>query len=87
MTRETIQLQYPVTVKGEEHTAFHLRRPKMRDMKKQQQQKDDLEKAICLISDLAEVPREVVEELDTTDFSTLSDWVGKCMPGAEGTTP
>jgi hypothetical protein len=87
MSRETIELQYPVTVDGEEYTVFSLRRPKMRDMKKQQKHKDDLDKATAMIADLAEVSTKVVDELDPVDFTALSDWVGKCMPNAEGMTP
>lgn len=87
MSKEVITLQYPVTYGGVEYTEFSLRRPKMRDMKKQQKKADDLDKATAMIADLAEVPPQVVDELDPVDFTALSDWVGKCMPGAEGQTP
>lgn len=83
MFRETITLQYPVTVDGEEITALHIRRPKMGDLKRGQKHKDDLEKTIHLIADLAEVTPKVVEELDTADFAAVSDKVGEFM-GASG---
>lgn len=86
MTRETIELQYPVTVDGEEISTLSLRRPRMRDMKRQQKVKDDLEKAMTMIADLAEVSPKVVEELDPVDFTRLSDWVGNCMPQPEDAT-
>ncbi len=79
MTRETITLQYPVTVDGEEITELHIRRPKMADMKRGQKHKDDLEKSIHLIADLAEVTPKVVEELDTADFAAVSAKVGEFM--------
>lgn len=87
MTREVITLQYPITVDGETYNDLSLRRPKMRDMKKQQSQRDDLDKATSMIADLAEVPLKVVDELDPVDFTAVSDWVGKCMPNTEDLTP
>lgn len=87
MTRETIELQYPVTHDGEEVSVLHLRRPRMRDMKKQQRHKDDLDKAIAMLADLAEVTPGLIEELDPIDFAALSDWVGKCMPDAADAIP
>lgn len=79
MSRETITLQYPVTVAGEEIAELHLRRPKMRDMKRAQKHKDDLEKSIHMIADLAEVSPTVVEELDTADFAAVSNKLGEFM--------
>ena len=84
MSRETITLQYPVTVAGETITELHLRRPKMRDMKRAQKHKDDLEKSIHMIADLAEVAPAVVEELDTADFAAVSDKVGEFMGASAG---
>lgn len=84
MTRETITLKYPVTVDGEEITALHLRRPKMADMKRAQKHKDELEKSIRIIADLAEVSPQVIEELDTADFKAVSDVVGEFMGASEG---
>lgn len=86
MTRETIELEYPVIFEGQEISELSLRRPRMRDMKRQQQKKDDLDKALTMIADLAEVSPKLVEELDPVDFTTLSDWVGNCMPNAEDAT-
>ena len=79
MTRETITLQYPVTVDGETITELTLRRPKMADMKRGQKHKNDLEKSMHLIADLAEVTPKVVEELDTADFAAVSAKVGEFM--------
>lgn len=79
MTRETITLQYPVTIDGEEITELRLRRPKMRDMKRIQKHKDDLEKSIHLIADLAEQTPALIEELDAADFAAVSELVGNFM--------
>lgn len=79
MTRETITLQYPVTVDGEEITELHIRRPKVADLKRGQKHKNDLEKSIHLIADLAEVSPMAVQELDAADFATVSAKVGEFM--------
>lgn len=83
MTRETIELEYPVTVDGETVTELHIRRPKMGDIKRWQKHKNDMDRGIALISDLAEISPKVVEELDTADFKTVSDKVGEYMGGSE----
>ncbi len=41
--------------------------------------KDDMEKSICMIADLAEVSPRLVEELDTEDFGMVSAQVGEFM--------
>lgn len=84
MARETIPLQYPVTVAGETIAELHLRRPKMGDMKRAQKFKDDLERSIRIIADLAEVTPETVEELDPVDFKVVTDKVGEFMGASEG---
>ncbi len=76
---ETITLEYPFTFQGEEITELTIRRPKMRDMKKSQKHKDDMEKSIAMIADLAEVDPKLIEELDTEDFGTVSAKVGEFM--------
>lgn len=84
---ETITLQHPFTFDGEKITELKLRRPKMRDMKKAQNHKDDLEKSIHMIADLAEVSPKLVEELDTEDFGAVSAKVGEFMGVSEDMIP
>lgn len=87
MTKETITLQYPFSHQGEEYTEITIRRPKMRDMKKAQKHKDDMEKSIHMMADLAEVTPAVIEELDTEDFKAVSDKVGEFMGVSGDQTP
>ncbi len=84
---ETITLQYPFTFEGQEITEITIRRPKMRDMKKAQKHKDDMEKSIHMIADLAEVSPKLVEELDTEDFGAVSAKVGEFMGVSGEQTP
>lgn len=83
----TVRLTYPVIVKGETYEELSLRRPKMRDLKKAQACKSDMDKAITIIADLADVPPSVIEELDPTDFKALSEIVGEYTGDAAGTAP
>lgn len=87
MTKETITLAHPFTFEGEAVTEIELRRPKMRDMKKAQKHKDDMEKSIHMMADLAEVTPKLIEELDTEDFKALSDKVADFMGVSEASTP
>lgn len=84
---DKITLDHPFTFEGEEVTELTIRRPKMRDMKKAQKHKDDMEKSIYMIADLAEVSPELVEELDTEDFGKVSAKVGEFMGVSGDTTP
>ncbi|MGD9918607.1 MAG: phage tail assembly protein [Paenirhodobacter sp.] len=84
---DTVTLKYPVKFQGEEVTSLTIRRPKMRDLKKMQGIKDEMEKAMTLIADLAEVDPKFVGELDPDDFKVLSDKVGEYMGASADQTP
>lgn len=83
MTRETVTLQYPVTVDGEDITELTLRRPRVADLKRAEKHKDNFEKSIRIIADLAEVSPKVVEELDASDFAAVSARVGEYMGASD----
>lgn len=84
---ETVQLQYPFTFEGREVTELTLRRPKMRDMKRANAVKDEMEKSIRMIADLAEVSPKLVEELDAEDFAALGAKLGEFMGASAELTP
>ena len=84
---DTIELQYPFEYKGERFTELTVRRPKMRDLKKAQGIKDELEKSMRMMADLTEVDPKVIDELDPVDFATLSDKVGEYMGVSAEQTP
>lgn len=80
---ETIRLQYPVTVDGEDITELTLRRPKVADLKRAEKHKNNFEKSIHIIADLAEVSPKVVEALDASDFAAASATVGEFMGASD----
>lgn len=80
---ETIRLQYPVTVDGEDIAEITLRRPKVADLKRAEKHKDNFEKSIRIIADLAKVSPKVVEELDASDFAAVSAKVGEFMGASD----
>lgn len=74
-----LQLKHPFEFNGEQVTTLSIRRPKLRDMKRVQKVKDDLEKSITMLADLAEVEPKLLEELDTEDFTRACDLLGEFM--------
>jgi len=85
--QETVTLKYPFEFEGETITEITIRRPKMRDMKKAQKHKDDMEKSIHMIADLADLSPRLIEELDTEDFGQVSAIVGEFMGVSADQTP
>lgn len=77
--RITHRLKFPVTVDGQVTADLSLRRPKARDLIRANKIKDDLEKMVTMISDLAEVEPAVVQELDAADFAAVGELVGNFM--------
>lgn len=67
----TIKLQYPVEVGGHEYTELRMRRCKVKDRRLAGKQKTDEEREIALISNLCEVPPDVLDELDAVDYQKL----------------
>lgn len=77
--RKTLDLKHPFEFGGETVTELHIRRPKLRDMKRAAKVKDDLEKSVTMLADLAEVTPKLLEELDTEDFTRACDMLGEFM--------
>ena len=70
-THEVHELNVPVTQQGREYTELRIRRPKARDLllgAKLSSQNSALEINARQMMDLCEVPREVIDELDISDF-------------------
>ena len=67
---KTIELKYPVTVKGQKYTEIGLRRPKVKDLRHISGPKasDDATKAqSAFLSAISEIIPEVFDELDLED--------------------
>ena len=70
---QTIELDYPITVNGEEVSRLEIsRRPKVRDMRKAQQAaSDDAGQELHLFAVLTGRNPEDLEELDLSDYRKL----------------
>lgn len=73
MTTTPVILKYPVTVDGHEYTSLNMRRCKVKDRRLAAKQKTDEDKEITLISNLCEVPPNVIDELDAVDYAALTE--------------
>ena len=73
----TIKLINPIKIDGKEIFEITLRRPKVRDrlavdrLAVDRSNVSDAEKEVQLIANLADVPREAIEELDLADYSKI----------------
>jgi hypothetical protein len=67
-----IKLTNPVKVDGREIIEISLRRPKVRDrLAVERSNASDAEKEVQLIANLAELPIEVIEDIDLADYAKL----------------
>lgn len=78
---ETITLNHPITVSGVEMKSLQLRRPKVRDrLIVDKLAASDAEKEVLPVANLAEIPREAVEDMDLSDYlkvqKRLTDFFG-----------
>lgn len=73
MSAVVFDLKFPFDFKGEKHTRFEMRRPKVRDLKKfaRENEKDAIVAMERVIADLCEVTEVVVQELDLEDFAPM----------------
>ena len=73
---KSIKLKYPVQAEGRRIEEITIRRPKARDLRKMETAKGgDIAKSIDLIANLAELPPSAIEDLDASDFQSLSNKV------------
>jgi hypothetical protein len=78
---QTIILNEPVTVNGTLVSELTLRRPKVRDyLVIERLNSSDLGKEVTLTANLASVTKEVIEELDITDYSKVQEVLKDFFP-------
>jgi hypothetical protein len=69
---ETIKLLHPIQYNGVSLKEISLRRPKVRDrLVVDRMTVSDAEKEIILISNLTEISREAIEEIDLADYANI----------------
>ncbi|MEZ6852791.1 phage tail assembly protein [Halodesulfovibrio aestuarii] len=72
MRTEQIKLKFPVTVAGHEYKELTVRSAKVRDQViAQKSASDNSDVELVLFSNLCEVSRDVIEELEMTDYYQL----------------
>jgi len=72
-----IELDFPIQISGAEVQYLVMRRPKVRDMITAQKAGggDDAETGLVLISNLCEITRDELLELDSADWKKLEEQV------------
>jgi len=69
-----ITLQYPVDVDGQAVHEISLRRPKVRDqLLAEKAGGGAAEQEVAILANLAEVPQEVIQDLDMADYLQLQE--------------
>jgi hypothetical protein len=83
---KTFRLSEPVSWEGKEITEITITKPKVKDLKRMNAEladiKDQLEQGIAMAATLSGLPVEVIEELDTDDFTAVSEVIAGFFPQA-----
>lgn len=70
----TINLTEKITVDNKDIQEITLRRPKVRDrLAVERMGQSDAEKEVALIANLADLPKETIEELDLADYNKIQE--------------
>jgi len=70
----TITLTEKITVDNKDIQKITLRRPKVRDrLAVERMGQSDAEKEVALIANLADLPKETIEELDLADYNKIQE--------------
>ena len=73
---EKIKLESPIKIDGVLVHELSLRKPKVRDLLiTGSKNYSEAEREVRLISGLAEIPNEAVEELDLRDYMKIQNWL------------
>jgi hypothetical protein len=74
----------PIRWDGQEITRLRIAKPKVKDLKQMQQQlegvEDRLEQGIIMAAALTGMPSAFIEELDTDDFTAISEVIADFFP-------
>lgn len=80
MTKETITLEYPISVDGIETDTLTMRRCLVKDIKGMDRITGDVAKSIYLISELCGISPASVENMDVTDYGEVAKKVAGFLP-------
>jgi hypothetical protein len=69
-----IKLNEPIKIDGVSISELTLRRPKVRDrLAVERLGTNDAEKEVALIANLADIPKDAVEDLDLADYAKIQE--------------
>jgi hypothetical protein len=81
---KTVRLSDPITWEGREITEIKLAKPRVKDLKRMQASlvgvEDRLDQGIAMAAALTGLPVEAIEELDTDDFTAISEVIADFFP-------
>jgi len=82
MSKETITLEYPITVDGIETKLLTMRRCLVKDIKGMDRITGDVAKSIYLMSELCGISPDAVESMDAADYFKVAEKVAGFLPSA-----
>jgi len=83
----TITLTEKITVDNKDIQEITLRRPKVRDrLAVERMGQSDAEKEVALIANLADLPKETIEELDLADYNKIQEVLQDFLLASESKT-
>jgi hypothetical protein len=81
---KTIRLSDPFMWEGREITEVTIAKPRVKDLKRMQAAlegvTDRLEQGVVMAASLTGLPVEAIDELDTDDFTTISEVIAGFFP-------
>lgn len=87
MNGKTIELQYPIKSGGKEMKQLVMRRPKVRDVRINEEQSkgvSDAEREVRLFASLCDVTPDMIDDLDMSDYGQLQGaYKGFLLPAGE----
>lgn len=74
-------LKHPVQIEGQDPvTVLMFHRLRTKDMRVLRQEKDDFERGLVTLSRIAQVPMELIDELDVDDLNAALDAMADFLP-------
>lgn len=87
MNKANINLREPIVVSGQKITEVTIRRPKVKDLRALDNlppSSGDLTRGIEMAAILTGLPSAVIDEMDASDFTKISDAIASFLPKPPG---
>lgn len=70
---ETVKIEYPIKINGQEVSEFFMRRPTVADHRIAQKKADPLDQEITLFANLLDIAPADVERMDAKDYKRIGE--------------